>query len=32
MKKLFALLLAFALCLSAVALAAPTEDRAGEPI
>lgn len=32
MKKLFALLLAFALCLSAVALAAPTRDRAGEPI
>ena len=32
MKKLFALLLALALCLSAVALAAPTEDRAGDPI
>ena len=32
MKKLFALLLAFALCLSAGALAAPTRDRAGEPI
>ena len=32
MKKLFALLLAFALCLSAGALAAPAQDRAGEPI
>lgn len=32
MKKLFALLLAFALCLCAGALAAPSEDRAGEPI
>ena len=32
MKKLFALVLALALCLSAAALAAPTEDRAGEPI
>ena len=32
MKKLFALLLTLALCLSAGALAAPTEDRAGEPI
>ena len=32
MKKLFALVLALLLCLSAAALAAPTEDRAGEPI
>ena len=32
MKKLFALLLTLALCLSVSALAAPTEDRAGEPI
>ncbi len=32
MKKLFALTLALMLCLSAVAFAAPTEDRAGEPI
>ena len=32
MKKLFALLLAALLCLSAAALAAPAEDRAGEPI
>ena len=32
MKKLFALLLTLALCLSAGALAAPAEDRAGEPI
>lgn len=32
MKKLFALALALMLCLGAAALAAPTEDRAGEPI
>ncbi|MBQ3305261.1 MAG: ABC transporter substrate-binding protein, partial [Clostridia bacterium] len=32
MKKLVALLLTLALCLSAGALATPTEDRAGEPI
>ena len=32
MKKLFALLLAFALCLGAGAMAAPSVDRAGEPI
>ncbi len=32
MKKLFALLLCLALCLSAAALAAPDQDRAGEPI
>ena len=32
MKKLFALTLALLLCLSAAALAAPTEDRAGMPI
>lgn len=32
MKKVFALLLTLVLCLSAGALAAPTEDRAGEPI
>ena len=32
MKKLFALLLSLALCLSVGALAAPDQDRAGEPI
>ena len=32
MKKIIAVLMALALCLSAVALAAPTEDRAGNPI
>ena len=32
MKKLFALMMALALCLSVAALAAPTEDRAGNPI
>ena len=32
MKKLFALILTLILCLSAAALAAPSVDRAGEPI
>lgn len=32
MKKLFAVTLALLMCLSAAALAAPTEDRAGNPI